>query len=225
MSTTLTEIAENLAEDIASARDFELVQRLKFSIHNYRALFLRRDIAQRTGRIDEHFFQELKCVELEQVDPASAECCDVESDCTIKRTVKTIPKPIRLRAGKLYDYIGKATGNHAFGMIMPDQVRFLSGNKYTKNFTRYYSLPDSKIYVTNFTGDLITIRGIFENPEEAALFNSCDGSPCYNPDVDRYPCSRDMLATIIDGIRTGKLNVLRVTQDEEEEEIPLRQNI
>ena len=68
MSATLTEIAENLAEDIASARDFELFQGLKFSFHNYRALFLRRDITQRTGRIDEHFFQELKCVELEQVD-------------------------------------------------------------------------------------------------------------------------------------------------------------
>jgi len=38
----------------------------------------------------------------------------------------------------------------------------------------------------------INVRGVFEDPEEAARFTHCDGTPCYT-DNDKYPLNRWMV--------------------------------
>jgi hypothetical protein len=63
------------------------------------------------------------------------------------------------------------------------------------------------MYIYNADGlGYINVRGIFEDPEDVALFD-CDGSDCYDDDMD-FPIPMDMLQTITQGIMSGELMLL-----------------
>ena len=63
------------------------------------------------------------------------------------------------------------------------------------------------MYIYNADGlGYINVRGIFEDPEDVALFD-CDGSDCYDDNMD-FPIPMDMLQTITQGIMSGELMLL-----------------
>ncbi len=70
-------------------------------------------------------------------------------------------------------------------MVEAHAVEWLPYEKYTKDKYKAYMIEDY-MYVYNADGlQFINVRGVFEDPRDVALFD-CDGSDCYNDDMD-YP--------------------------------------
>ena len=67
------------------------------------------------------------------------------------------------------------------------------------------------LYILNNKGaDYVNVRGIFENPEEAAKFTDCNGLPCYTDDTP-FPMPMDMVQAITQGMMGGELRLLAGT--------------
>src|SRR5574343_483169 len=79
-------------------------RQVKEWVNEYRALLIRRDLEK--GRtISDNIGQDLGCVELIEVD--KAECCNIESLCTIKRTRLQLPQPLELTDMDAITYVGR----------------------------------------------------------------------------------------------------------------------
>ena len=71
------------------------------------------------------------------------------------------------------------------------------------------------LYVYNPGGmDFVNVRGVFEDPEELAALDSCDGT-CYDAD-STFPIPADMIAAITSGLINGELKLLISTLVDDE---------
>jgi hypothetical protein len=91
-------------------------------------------------------------------------------------------------------------------MVEPHMVEYLPYDKYTKQQKKAYMIEDY-LYIYNGDGlKFINVRGVFEDPEEVALFD-CDGSDCYDDDSE-FPIPMDMVQIITQGLMSGELMML-----------------
>jgi hypothetical protein len=207
---TLDEIAYNLLNLYRGGRSNQdehiSLDQIKFNVKHYRAMFIRRDFA-RNGLVTRHLEQDLGCINLIKVD--ASKCCDLPINCPIYRTDRKIPKTVRFNFSEAITYTGDVTGLGRIQMVEPYEVQFLMYDKYTSNKPKTYMIEDY-LYVYNPTGmSVINIRGIFEDPEKVAEFNTCNGD-CYNDKMD-FPLPADMLSSINSGIINGELKLLALT--------------
>ena len=211
---TLNEIAQNLLNLVRGGRsnhdEHISIDQIKFNIKHYRAMFIRRDYA-RNGFNSRHVEQDLGCVDLIAVD--ASKCCQINTTCPVFRTVKKIPKTVRYNFEEAISYVGDVSGSNSIPLVPTNTIRFLSYDKYTSNKMKSYMLGDY-LYIYNAKGiDLINVRGVFENPEDVAVFNKeCnDNGPCFDADSSDYPIPMDMLNMINKGILEGELALLAGT--------------
>jgi len=204
---TLNEIAYNILNLVRGGRssnnDHISTSQIKFNVKYYRAMLIRRDFA-RNGIITRHLEQDLGCLELIKVD--ASKCCNLPTECAVYRTVKKVPRTVRFNFSDAITHVGDVSGTGTIPIVDSNAVQWLPYDKYTKNKMKAYMIEDY-IYIYNADGlKFINIRGIFEDPEDVALFD-CDGSDCYNDDMD-FPIPMDMLQTITQGIMSGELMML-----------------
>ena len=208
---TLDEIAYNLLNSFRGGRSSQdeniSIDQIKFNIKHYRAVFIRRDFA-RNGLITRHLEQDLKCVQLEQVD--LSKCCDILLKCPAYRSKKKLPRTVRFNFEEAITYVGDISGLGRFQMIKPYEVNYISADKFTGNNTKAYMIEDY-LYVLNPKGaDYVNVRGVFEDPEEVAKFIDCGGQPCYS-DASPFPMPMDMVQAITQGMMNGELRLLAGT--------------
>jgi hypothetical protein len=208
---SLNEIAYSIATKLGKPTDIVLVNNIKFSIINYRALFIRQDFTK-NGKVHQLYVQDLGCVPVEKTD--SAECCDVESGCSVYRTVDILPDPVRLKGLEDYTFVGAINKITRYTALLPEEVQFLGYNKYTKHDPRYI-YRNQRVYVFNVQPEYINIRGVFADPRDASRFNHCDDADCYTDD-DNFPIPEDMIPGIISGFINGELQILRDTNEGQE---------
>lgn len=208
---SLNEIAYSIADKLGKPIDFLLVNDIKFSIVNYRALFIRQDYTK-NGRYNSLFIQDLGCIPLESVD--SAECCTVESGCNVVRTTLILPDPVRLKGLEDFVFVGGIDKITRYTMSIPEEVGYLQYSKYSKNDPRYYYM-NKRAYLYNVPEGFVNIRGIFADPREAARFNLCEGANCYTDD-SKFPVPEDMIPGMIAGFVNGELRILRDTNEGKE---------
>lgn len=199
---TLNEIAYSIATKLGKPIDYLLVNDLKFSVINYRSLFIRQDYTKYAS-FNEVFTQDLGAIPIVSVD--SAECEDVLSGCKVYKTDRTLPNPIRLKNNADFTFVGAIDKITSYTKILPQEVPLLEFNKYSTD-RRYYYMNDY-IYVTDKV-KYINVRGVFDDPREAARFNTCTGADCYTDD-NEFPISGDMIAGIVTGIINGELRILQ----------------
>ena len=204
---TLNEIAYNILNLVRGGRsnnnEHISISQIKFNIKYYRAMLIRRDFA-RNGMVTRHLEQDLGCLELEKVD--ASKCCDLPVSCAVYRTKKKLPKTIRFSFSDAITHVGDVTGLSTIPLIEPHAIEWLPYDKYTKDKFKAYMIEDY-IYIYNAQGlQFVNIRGVFENPEDVALFD-CDGSDCYDEDMD-FPIPMDMIQIITQGIMSGELMML-----------------
>jgi len=212
---TFDEIAYNLLNLVRGGRsnndEHISLDQIKFNIKHYRAMFIRRDFA-RNGLITRHLEQDLGCINLIKVD--ASKCCNLPSTCPIYRTEKPLPKTVRFNFKEAITYTGDITGLGRIPMVEPYEIAYIPYDKYTANNPKVYMIEDY-LYLYNPKGmDTINVRGIFEDPEEVAQFNTCDG-PCYDKDFD-FPMPMDMVGAINSGIINGELKLLSGTFSDDE---------
>lgn len=204
---TLNEIAYNILNLARGGRstnnDYISLDQIKFNVKHYRAVFIRRDFA-RNGTITRHLEQDLGCIKLIKVD--ASKCCSLPVDCSVYRTEEKIPKTVRFNFSDAITHVSDVTGLGTIPMVEPYTVQWLPHDKYTKKARKAYMIEDY-MYIYNAEGmGFVNIRGVFEDPEEVALFD-CDGSDCYDDD-SQFPLPMDMIQAITNGIVAGELQLL-----------------
>ena len=204
---TLNEIAYNILNLVRGGRssnnDHISLSQIKFNVKYYRAMLVRRDFT-RNGIITRHLEQDLGCLELQKVD--ASKCCNLPVDCAVYRTKKKIPRTVRFSFKDAITHVGDVTGLGTIPMVEPHMVEFSPYDKYTKSQKKAYMIEDY-LYVYNADGlKFVNVRGVFEDPEEVALFD-CDGSDCYDDDSE-FPIPMDMVQIITSGLMSGELMLL-----------------
>jgi len=204
---TFDEIAYNILNLVRGGRSSHdehiSLDQIKFNIKHYRAMFIRRDFA-RNGLITRHLEQDLGCLDLIRVD--ASKCCNLPSTCPVYRTERELPRTVRFNFKEAITYTGDITGLGRIPMVEPYEIQYIPFDKYTANNPKTYMIEDY-LYVYNPKGmDVINVRGIFEDPEEVARFQTCDG-PCYT-DNQPFPMPMDMVSGISAGLINGELKLL-----------------
>lgn len=208
---SLNEIAYSIATKLGKPIDIMLINDIKFSVINYRSLFIRQDYTK-SGKYHQLLVQDLGCVPVEKVD--SAECCTVESGCFVYRTKDKIPDPIRLKGLEDFTFVGATDKISRYTSILPEEIEYLKHNKYTSKDPRYYYMNEY-VYLLNLQPEYVNIRGIFADPREVAKFNQCEDAECYTDD-SRFPVPEDMIPGIINSFISGELRILRETNEGKE---------
>lgn len=179
-----------LSKGVISDDDSIDYRQIKFWINTQRALWLRNEF-NKNRTIDEGFIQDLGCVEMEDVD--SSQCCNIQSGCTIKRSVLEIPQTIERNNEPTITSIGPVNPVEKRWRLVPySNIQFVGKGRFSKNLI-YPFILNNHIYLMfnadNQTAKLIkyiSIRGVFEDPTKVKDFVDCSGVSCYTDD-NRYP--------------------------------------
>lgn len=202
---TKSQLAETIAYGLGDHLNITLKENIKFSLNNWRALIIRRDVA--VNGMSDGFLQKFH-VDLQKVD--KADNCKFSIDCTkILRTVNKIPRPVRLKSDVLFKYIGDGNGK-PWTPVEYEEIAFTCFNKYTFREIRYSYINDY-IYVFNNTKlKYAAFQYIVANPE--AINTSCTTDTCYTDNSD-YPCPEDIAQQIILGIKSGEFKISPVSDE------------
>lgn len=203
---TLNEIVYNIALQVEKADDTVLLERLKFMVGYYRAQFIRQD-QKRNHSIPSQFIQKLDEVSMFAQAEVDGEL-DLDFGCEVWRSAK-IPKPVRLYDGSTFAYVGTVDGKTPYQEVNGVQAHYAAHGKYNKQYPRY-CYKNERIYVYNARPHAITIKGIFEQPQE--LFgntaNIDRNAPVDALPEDReYPISMDMIQRITQSILATEMRV------------------
>src|SRR3972149_1389636 len=176
---------------------------IKHWIHNQRALWIRNEMnKQRT--VDEQIIQTLGCIPLEVADRSS--CPSFLTSFTVLQTSVDIPKVIELNNSDGIIEIGPVDKIAIpFSYVNLQRARFSGNGKWNKNMIYAFRYGQRVLVfsrgVRSFQKYLryLRLRGVFENPEDVAVFTHVDGTPCYT-DASDYPLNNWMWNYIRDKI-------------------------
>ena len=191
----------DLATGGSNSTDFRIEDsQLKYWIHQTRSMLITQAINKRQD-ISDTWLQPITCVDLVEVD--RSECCEIETECKILRTVRQIPDTIETNGDNFIVRVETNDGT-IISKTTPFSNKYDRYSKYTSNKTRWY-LKNNYIYIIN-NSDLndINLWGIFDNPEDLISFTNCGGNTCFSINRD-YPCSMKMAEQITDIVLRKKV--------------------
>jgi hypothetical protein len=209
---TLNEISYDLLTLVRPqlSDDSELdLRQIKFWVNNTRSLFIRNELNKKRS-IDSDLVQTL-CVELECVD--ASDCCDVDLDVPILRSTKKIPDPIELHSKQAIVRVGPLNKKaQAFSHVAYDRVPYVGNGRFNKNLV-FSFMHDGYLYVISNNPAYenlaaVALRGVFEDPTEAAGFKDCtnQNEPCYTDDSN-YPIKAWMIPAMKEAILKSNLMI------------------
>ena len=207
---SLNQIVYNLANSANDATNTVLIERLKFMVEYYRALFIRRD-AERSFNVPDQFTQTLT-FEMEWVD--AVEACGVALPCKFLRTKELVPTPVNIKGASGFLYVGAVDGQEGYQYVTQEQVIYSLTGRFSGNSPKYF-YKGSRIYVVNSSAMCIDVKMVAESPVTGGVAGG-GGVTCLDPDAE-YPISMDMVARVTETILTKELRVERPDDDEQVE--------
>lgn len=157
---------------------------------------------KRGGELPESLIQCLECVEME--------IHTMVDNCKVLRSKKELPATLGGNSANLITsvYSGEGVNCIFFSKTNYFRQRTSKFAKYTGKARRYF-MKGNHLYILNdFTTEIISVAGIFENPEDAAKFCTSSGAPCYSND-DNYPVTLGMSQTITSRILKERFGIVR----------------
>ncbi len=176
--TKISILAQKIADNIGKPFDYMLLGRLESDVISYRAVIIRRE-HDKTGRFAGTLIQDLSPIAVKTVDSIE---CGAPTGCTVSRTELIVPKPVRVKGGTNFTYVGATNRMTAFSFIKPEEFKYLRQTKFGKAYPRY-SYLNGYIYIFNSEATTISIRGVFADPFELANLKDCNGNTCFQ-DID-----------------------------------------
>lgn len=205
----IDEIKDGLAGRFNKELDHVFKEQLKTYIIIERAEEYRRYI-DKYGTIPSSIIAQLNCVPTKTVD--AAECCSLEIECNVIRTINTVPSTIRTRgSSSTFTFVGSVDGKKSFSYISPEELPFLLADRFLKN-KPFYSYINNYIYIFNINAKNIKVRGVFNDPFKVVEQNDCDGDPAGCLQIVDIPT--DFVSLIEERV----LNKLRNKETETKEE-------
>lgn len=203
---TKNQIAERIAYALNEPLNVPLKENIKFSINNWRATLIRRDV-QANGMSD-GFLQRFY-VDLQKVDKADA--CNFNLNCVeILRTKNPIPRPVRLKSDTLFKFVGTVDGK-SFSQVEYEEVPYTCYKRFTSKDIKFCYVNEY-IYIFNNTKlKKIAFQYIVADP--SSINNSCTDDTCLNDDSE-YPLPEDMVPQIIAAILSGEFKITNPVNEE-----------
>lgn len=201
MKISLNGLVQLLSAMVGQPFSVPIQEQMKVILNFKRADWMQKIIAAHPEQ-RKFFFKDFS-VELETVDKAE---CPVNLDCTVYRTTKKIPIPLRSDY-TLFDYVGGPDKMDGYSYTSTDQlVWIVNYSRYTKDRPKYFYV-NGYIYVYNEPElEYINVRGIWPDQRQLNIFK-CDDVPCYNDD-DQYDIADDIINTMVQDIIKNEFRVL-----------------
>lgn len=176
-------------------------------VHQYRALLIRQNISN-GDTINPDYVQTIHSVELVPVDASGNS--NVATGDILYRTSTKIPKTVNLKRMPGITYVG--TLNKKRIQLTPaHRMEFQLYKRFTPNDSLAY-LENEYIYVFNPHGlRYITIRGVFENPVEAAVYSNNTMTEDEFDSNSKYPIPVDLLPALKQLILEREIGIEAVT--------------
>ena len=168
-------LAYEVAGNVQKDWDVPFIRRIEEGVVAYRATILKQEY-DRNGRFPSG---NEDTVSLEIISVPPAECLNEYIECEVRRTKYKVPKPIRKnRTPVPFNFVGTTNQELAFLFTRPEEVKsFLKGTKFIKT-KPLYAYYNDYVYVFNYEGSKITIRGVFSDPRQLLELMDCDKKPC-----------------------------------------------
>lgn len=192
---TPNEITTLIASNLKKETDLRFRRQLYERVKYWRGTILKQSIDRSPG--DLKYFRQTVYMPMEKI--RELDCVD-EVGCFVARTVDKVPTPLRLNDSGVFSFVGSIDGLRPFSMADPGTVKYLNG-KYSGRIV-YYLYTNQRIVIPRYP-DLPKIRidDVFDNPEEAMIYESCDTT---SPDCDWWnkdmPMSADITQRVIQSI-------------------------
>jgi len=173
-------------------------------VHQYRSLYIKRDIDNKKYP-NPDYIQSIECVKLVKQNKAGNTSL-VQSEDILYRTDIKIPKGIDFNRKSGITFIGDLEGNRI--QLSPEaRVKYQEYKKFTGESPLAY-IRDQYVYIHNPKGlEYISIRGIFENPVDAAtIINPYTNLPSFDYDSP-YPIPLDKVYAIKQDILKNELGI------------------
>lgn len=145
-----------------------------------RTLVLEQQLNKRQV-VNDECYQDLPCIELEKA--LLHECPCVPNDkLFVLRSKYELPKIISNLNSLVIQYISSLDGTTRYDLTTFENVKYMSGNKFTANKPKCY-IKNNRIYIIHTTLlKAISANILAEDPIEAALFpsicNDCEECKC-----------------------------------------------
>lgn len=201
---SLNEIVYDVLGDVKSSRITDdaniTTDKVKYIVHVQRSMWLNRRLTKPGYMSTEDIIQDLGCIPVEMAD--TAECCDVNSGCSVLRTSKKIPTPVNGNTDTMITRIGPVDKiGSPFQRVSYSEVPYVGNGKFNKKHV-FATYMNDRIYLIfgpdNYEARMIehlNARGVFEDPQEVREFTKCSGDPCYTDDL-RYPVPENLIPFI-----------------------------
>lgn len=208
---SLNEIAYDI-RDIArsthgATTDKLSIDQIKFWIHSYRALFIRRD-EERQG-FNPSNFESTIFVPMESV-PAQEYPVVFFGRKKLSRSCSKIPSSVRTK-NRTISYIGSADFENPIPYATTSRLAYADSSKFGHLIPTAYSI-NNRLYITdNLKGVVMNI--IAENPSELESFVDQYGEPITSD--NEYPVPADYIARIRESILKNEVRALLSTNADE----------
>jgi hypothetical protein len=179
-------------------------RQLEAWVHQYRAVLIRQNLSN-GDNLNPDYIQTLPSIEIVPIDIAGT-ISNIETGTVFYRTSTKLPKTINLKYASGITFIG-TLNKKRIQLVPGHRAEYQLYRRYTPTETIAY-LEDGYIHVINPFGlRYITIRGVFENPPEAALYtNSTMTAQDYNMNSS-YPIPINMLPALKQMILEKELGI------------------
>lgn len=158
-------------------------------------------------KISKWNFKTLPCVELIEVDPHQCDCLPYDG-CQVLRSKYKLPKPISSYSRHYITKVSSIDGSLMYYEKEPHLLKYVKSSKYNKD-RAYYYIQDQYLYTTYTNGpQVISIEGVFEDPNEADKFISMcqsedstqddSGSACQSALDKEFDIEADMVDAVIE---------------------------
>ncbi len=166
--------------------------------HIYSVLLSNRNNKLLTvARLGYSNYQEIPCLELEEVSPSLCDC--LPFNCSVKRSKSPIPTLLQVSKKSTVKRVSSIDGKVIFSETSLEKLSRLRGNRYTTSNPFWY-IRDNYLYIENRKGiDFISIEAIFADPVEVYLYSSyCDQDTDCDSILDRkFPTDDSLIEPII----------------------------
>tara|TARA_R110000772_G_scaffold109993_8_gene213410 strand:+ start:121 stop:837 length:717 start_codon:yes stop_codon:yes gene_type:complete len=187
-------------------------RQLMFIIDYYRARLLKQD--QEKGRFMQSLYvQNLGCVGVSQQDKNNEKCATDEAEDCILRTTLKLPKPLESHTGINITFVGNSNGK-PFQHKSHNAMHWKSAAKWTGKEPAWY-FQSGYVYLIDPPTKMFSnmnVQGIFESPQKAQEFRTCDcpenNEPCLTGFDFEYPLPLHHVDTIVKLIAQTELSVL-----------------
>jgi hypothetical protein len=145
----------------------------------YASTYIRQDAKNRIIMNLTDLWTDVTCVEM--CEYPLVDCCNEDiPDCTtVMRSKKKIPDTYETSYGELLE-VHNPTYAKEFRQTTPKAYKNIKLREFQDRRIKYYWLSNGYLIIPDSSVQIVSLRGVFENPAEAKKLNSCikDDSNC-----------------------------------------------